>query len=133
MDYSIVQTDEVDVVDLSTVEEIPPDHDMRPIDEALGAEEMKVKLWYIDPGEEIQYHAHDQQEELFYVMAGTFSVKVGKSGEEEYREIGPGTFYRAGPRIGHGHRNVGDEQGVVLALGAPAVDDPGLNPHALDE
>ena len=133
MDFSIVQTEDLDVVNLSTVEEIPPDHDIRPVDEALGAERMKVKLWYIDPGEEITYHAHSEQEELYYVLEGTFSVKIGRSGEEEFHEVGPGTFYRAGPGVGHGHRNVGDEQGVVLALGAPAVEDPGLDPHSIDE
>jgi hypothetical protein len=35
--------------------------------------------------------------------------------------------------VGHGHRNVGDDTGIVLAFGTPAVDDPGLNPHQLDE
>ena len=133
MDYAIVHTDDVDVVDLSTVEEIPPEHDIRPVDEALGVENAAVKLWYIDPGEEIGYHAHSEQEELYYVIEGTFSLKIGKSGEEEFREVGPGTFFRAGPGVGHGHRNVGDEQGIVLAFGAPPVEDPGLDPHELDE
>jgi uncharacterized cupin superfamily protein len=58
-------------------------------------------------------------------------LKLGPSGEEEYVEAGPGTFYRAGPETGHGHRNVGDTTGVVLAFGAPAVEDPGLDPHSL--
>ncbi|MFC7154943.1 cupin domain-containing protein [Halomarina halobia] len=133
MGYEIVHTDDVPLTDLSRVEEIPPDLDIRPIDEALETENLKVKLWYFEPGEEIQYHAHAEQEELYYILKGTFSLKVGESGEEEIVEAGPGTFYAAGPMTGHGHRNVGDEQGVVLALGAPAVDDPGLDPHSLDE
>jgi mannose-6-phosphate isomerase-like protein (cupin superfamily) len=133
MDYRIVHTDDIDLVDLSTVEEIPPDHDMRPVDEALGAEEVRLKLWYIEPDEQIGYHAHSEQEELYYVVEGTFSVKIGRSGEEDVEEVGPGTFFRAGPKIGHGYRNVGDERGVVLAIGAPPVDDPGLDPHDLDE
>lgn len=132
MDYGIVQTDDVRVTDLSDVEEIPPDLDIRSIDEALGTDEMNVKLWYFDPGEEIQYHAHAEQEELYYVLEGEFSVKIGPSGEEEYHEIGPGTFYAAGPETGHGHRYTGDDQGIVLAIGAPAVEDPGLDPHDLD-
>ncbi|WP_049996740.1 cupin domain-containing protein [Halococcus sediminicola] len=132
MDHGIVQTDDVRVTDLSDVEEIPPDLDIRSIDEALGTDEMNVKLWYFDPGEEIQYHAHAEQEELYYVLEGEFSVKIGPSGEEEYHEIGPGTFYAAGPETGHGHRYTGDDQGIVLAIGAPAVEDPGLDPHDLD-
>ena len=132
MDHGIVQTDDVRVTDLSDVEEIPPDLDIRSLDEALGTDEMNVKLWYFDPGEEIQYHAHSEQEELYYVLEGEFSVKIGPSGEEEYHEIGPGTFYAAGPETGHGHRYTGDDQGIVLAIGAPAVEDPGLDPHDLD-
>ncbi|WP_256687363.1 cupin domain-containing protein [Halococcus qingdaonensis] len=132
MDHGIVHTDDVRVTDLSDVEELPPDLDIRSIDDALGTDETNVKLWYFDPGEEIQYHAHSEQEELYYVVEGEFSVKLGRSGEEEIHEVGPGTFYAAGPEIGHGHRYMGDDQGIVLAIGAPAVEDPGLDPHDLD-
>jgi quercetin dioxygenase-like cupin family protein len=130
-DYEVVHLEDVPVTDLSEVEGVPPDLDIRPVGTALGAEEMRATVWYFEPGEEIQYHAHAEQEELFYVLEGTFSLKLGRSGEEEYVEAGPGTFWVAKPEVGHGHRNVGDEQGVVLALGAPPVDDPGLDPHSL--
>jgi uncharacterized cupin superfamily protein len=131
MAYGVVNLEDVDVTDLSEVESIPPDHDIRAVGDALGLEQSKLNVWYIEPGEEITYHAHGEQEEVYYVMEGTFSLKLGPSGEEEYVEVGPGTFYRAGPETGHGHRNVGDTTGVVLAFGAPAVDDPGLDPHSL--
>lgn len=133
MGYEVVHTDDVELTDLSEVEEIPPDLDIRAVDEALGTEQMKVKLWYFDPGEEIQYHAHSEQEELYYILQGEFSLKLGRSGEEEFVEAGPGTFYVAGPETGHGHRYVGDDRGIVLALGAPAVEDPGLDPHSLED
>lgn len=102
------------------------------VDDALGAERMRVKLWRFEPGEEVEYHAHAEQEELFYVLDGQFSLKLGRSGEEEYVEVGPGTFWVAGPGVGHGHRCIGDEEGVVLAVGAPPVHAPGLDPHELD-
>ncbi len=130
--YEVVDTDDVPLQDLSESEEMPPDLNIRAIDAALGTEQIGVKLWYFEPGEEIGYHAHNEQEELFYVLEGEFSLKLGESGEEEYVEAGPGTFWVAGPEMGHGHRCVGDEQGVVLAIGAPYVDDPGLDPHSLD-
>jgi uncharacterized cupin superfamily protein len=130
--YEVVDTDDVPLQDLSESEEMPPDLNIRAIDAALGTEQIGVKLWYFEPGEEIGYHAHSEQEELFYVLEGEFSLKLGESGEEEYVEAGPGTFWVAGPEMGHGHRCVGDEQGVVLAIGAPYVDDPGLDPHSLD-
>lgn len=133
MEYEVIDLENAPITDLSEIEEVPPDLNVKPIGNQLGLSEMRATVWYFDPGEEISYHAHSEQEELFFVLEGEFSLKLGRSGEEEYAEAGPGTFWAAGPEIGHGHRNVGDERGVVLALGAPSVDDPGLNPHALEE
>lgn len=133
MDYEVVHIDDVPTTDLSAVEEVPPDLTIAALDEVLGTDHVKLKLWHFDPGEEIRYHAHSEQEEIFYVLEGEFSLKLGRSGEEEYVEAGPGTFWIAKPEIGHGHRCVGDERGVVLAIGAPAVEDPGIDPHALEE
>ncbi|MFC6798066.1 MULTISPECIES: cupin domain-containing protein [unclassified Haladaptatus] len=132
MEYGVAHTNDVPVTDLSEIDELPPDLDIRAIDEALGLDQMNAKLWYLDPGEQIGYHAHSEQEEFYYVIQGEFSLKLGKSGEEEIREAGPGTFFAAGPEIGHGYRNVGDETGLVLAIGSPPVEDPGLDPHQLD-
>lgn len=132
MEYEVVQTEDVPITDLSEIDGVPPDLDIRDIDASLGAQEILLKLWYFEPGEEIQYHAHSEQEEVYYAVEGEFSLKLGRSGKEEYVEVGPGAFWIARPEVGHGHRYVGDDRGVVLAVGAPPVDDPGLDPHALD-
>ncbi|PSQ18295.1 cupin domain-containing protein [Halobacteriales archaeon QS_8_69_26] len=132
MDYEVVHTDDVDRTDLSEIDAVPPDLDIRAIDEVLGLEEMQAKIWYFQPGEEIAYHAHSEQEELYFVLEGEFSLKLGRSGETEIREVGPGAFWVAKPEVGHGHRYLGGDEGAVLALGAPAVHDPGLDPHDLD-
>lgn len=58
---------------------------------------MRMNVWYIDPDEGISYHAHSEQEELLYVAEGTFSLKLGRSGETEAVEAGPGTWWAAGP------------------------------------
>lgn len=133
MEYEVVDVEDVPVTDLSEIDEVPPDLDIKPVGKQLGSSEMRVTVWYFEPGEEIQYHAHSEQEELYFVIEGTFSLKLGRSGQAEYVEADPGTFWVAGPEIGHGHRNVGDERGVVLAVGAPAVDDPGFDPHSLED
>lgn len=133
MDYKVVDLDDVPAKDLSEIEDVPPDLDIRPVGEHLGLSEIRATVWYFEPGEEIQYHAHSEQEELYFVLEGEFSLKLGRSGDEEYVDAGPGTFWVARPKIGHGHRNVGDERGVVLSFGAPPVEDPGLDPHTLDE
>ena len=133
MDYEVMHTDDVPITDLSEMEEIPPDLDIRPVGQMMGVSNMAVTLWYFEPGEEIQYHAHSEQEELYYVIEGEFSLKMGRSGDEEFQEVGPGTFWVAEPKIGHGHRYIGDDEGIVLAVGAPNVEDPGLDPHSLDD
>jgi quercetin dioxygenase-like cupin family protein len=132
MEYKVLNTEDVPITDLSGIEEIPPDLDIRDVGTALGSKEMMLKMWYFEPGEEIQYHAHSEQEEVYYAIEGEFSLKLGRSGEEEYVEVGPGAFWIARPEVGHGHRYVGDDRGVVLAIGAPPVEDPGLDPHSLD-
>jgi quercetin dioxygenase-like cupin family protein len=107
--------------------------DLKALDYALNTEHVKLKVWYFDPDEEVRYHAHAEQEEIYYVIQGQFSLKIGRSGETEIVELDPGSVYRVGPEVGHGHRCVGDEPGIVLAIGAPNVSDPGLDPHSLNE
>ena len=132
MEYEVLDLDEAPVTDLSEIEALPPDLDVRPVGDLLGLERMRATVWYFEPGEEIQYHAHSEQEELYYVVEGEFSVKLGRSGEEEYVDVEAGALWAAGPEIGHGHRYVGDGRGVILSVGAPAVEDPGLDPHQLE-
>ena len=124
MEYEVLDLDEAPVTDLSEIEALPPDLDIRPVGDLLGLERMRATVWYFEPDEEIQYHAHSEQEELYYVVEGEFSVKLGRSGEEEYIDVEAGALWAAGPEIGHGHRYVGDDRGVVLSVGAPAVEDP---------
>lgn len=133
MEYNVVDTEDVSRTDLSEVEELPPDLDIRAVDEALDSQNVAMKIWYFDEGEEITYHAHSEQEELFYVLEGEFSLKLGRSGEEEFVDADEGTFWVAAPEIGHGHRCVSEDGGAVLAIGAPAVEDPGIDPHSLAE
>ena len=132
MEYGVVLPDDAPRTDLSELDDIPVDLDVRSIGDALGLENMRINVWFFDPGDEIGYHAHSEQEECYYILKGDFSLKLGKSGDTELVEAGPGTFFAAGPGIGHGHRYVGDDEGIVLAIGAPAEDDPGLDPHQLD-
>lgn len=133
VDYNVVDIDDVPETDLSDIDAVPPDLNIRSVGDSLGLSNMRCTVWYFEPGEEIQYHAHSEQEELYFVLEGEFSLKLGKSGEEEYVDAGPGTFWVAKPKIGHGHRYVGDEEGIVISFGAPPVEDPGLDPHSLDD
>ncbi|MEF8812944.1 MAG: cupin domain-containing protein [Halovenus sp.] len=128
----IADTDDVPLVDLSDRDDVKPTVGIRPVDEVLDLEEMGAKLWYFEPGEEVGYHAHPDEEELYYVIEGEFSVKMGPADDPTYETVGPGTFFAAGPYEPHGHRCVGDDQGIVLALGAPGdSSDDVLDPYEM--
>lgn len=140
VDYEIIHSEDIPNRTLSEVyreyierdeDKSPPEVTVQDIDTALGTEKIQVKLWHFHPGDEIEYHAHTEQEELYYILEGKFSVKLGRSGETEIVEAGPGTFFAAAPEIGHGHRYIGEDKGVILAIGAPPADDPGRDPHQL--
>ena len=60
----------------------------------------------------------------------TWSWSGGREGFESPRALSRRDSLS--PEIGHGHRYVGDDRGVVLSVGAPAVEDPGLDPHQLE-
>ncbi|ELY37746.1 hypothetical protein [Natronorubrum tibetense] len=67
------------------------------------------------------------------MLEGTLSLKLGRSDEEEFVEVDEGRFWVAAPKIGHGHRCISEDGGAVLAIGAPPVEDPGLDPHSLGD
>jgi quercetin dioxygenase-like cupin family protein len=133
MEYGVTDTEAIPITDLSQTDAVPVDLNIRDIDGALGCETIAAKIWHFEEGEEIGYHAHAEQEELFYVLDGTFSVKLGRSGEAEYVEVDAGSVWAAAPMIGRGHRCISEGGGAVLAIGAPNVDDPGLDPHDLSD
>ena len=65
MEYEVLDLDEAPVTDLSEIEALPPDLDIKPVGDLLGLEKMRATVWYFEPGEEIQYHAHSEQEEPY--------------------------------------------------------------------
>jgi quercetin dioxygenase-like cupin family protein len=129
----VVRTEDVPLVDLGDRDDIHPDVSIRPVDEVLGMGHLGVKLWYFEPGEEVGFHAHSEEEELYYVLEGEFSLKLGSADDPTYETVGPGSFFGARPKEPHGHRCVDDEGGVVLAIGAAAESgDEVLDPYDPD-
>lgn len=43
------------------------------------------------------------------------------------------TFWVASPKVGHRHWCVSENDGAVLAIGTPLVEDPDLDLHSLDD
>ncbi len=87
--------------------------------EQLHTEEMRPRLWRFQPGDQLSYHIHEQQEELFYVVEGTGQMLVGS--DRELVEIPEGGFFKPGIKTPRQLRNDTDEESVWLIVGAPNV------------
>jgi uncharacterized cupin superfamily protein len=89
----------------------------RPLSKALGASELNLNYYELEPGESFAfgYHAHTGQEEVFYVRSGrvTFETEAGDVavGAGEAVRFAPGEYQRGS--------NEGSERVVALAFGAP--------------
>ncbi|PSP95688.1 cupin domain-containing protein [Halobacteriales archaeon QS_1_68_44] len=90
----------------------------RPVGTALGTEHMGLRLYELNPGESTAfgYHAHENQEEVFYVIDGTLAFET-EAGEVE---VGAGEAIRFEPGEFQRSRNAGEGRARVLGIGAPA-------------
>lgn len=89
----------------------------RSVSGALGAEDVALNYYELEPGESFAfgYHRHEGQEEIVYVMEGTatFETEAGdvEVGADEAIYFAPGEWQQGWNRT--------DERVVALALGAP--------------
>jgi uncharacterized cupin superfamily protein len=88
-----------------------------PLTDALGATNLALNYYELDPGESFAYglHAHESQEEVFYVVAGTVTFRT----DDGDVEVGAGELVRFGPGEFQRGVNEGDDRVRALALGAP--------------
>ena len=116
MGYRTIDPDDVEPMDDRPCE-------TRPIADAAGLGNLGCRLYRVDPGEQIPlaYHYHDEQEEFFYVVSGRLHVET-PDGEFV---VPAGQLFVADPESPHRAFAPGDadESAVVLAAGAPRVDD----------
>lgn len=134
--YALTHVDDVPVTHMADIEDMPKKFhplDVRNVDEVLETEKMKVKMWYIPSGSVMGAHGHSQQEELYYVLQGTFSLRIGPPDNIETVEVKTGAFFAASPEVVRGYENVGEEEGRVLVVSSPNVDEPGIpEPEMVD-
>ena len=89
----------------------------RALSKPLGATDVALNYYELEPGDSFAfgYHAHGDQEEVFYLQAGrvTFETEDGPvtAAAGEVVRFGPGEYQRG--------VNEGDERVVALAIGAP--------------
>jgi mannose-6-phosphate isomerase-like protein (cupin superfamily) len=60
-------------------------------------------------------HIHFDTDEAFYVLSGTFRVKVG----DQVKDVGPGSFVFAPRGIPHAFVNTGKTEGRLLTVASP--------------
>ena len=90
---------------------------IRPLTDALGLSDFAMNYYELEPGESFAYgfHAHEKQEEVFYVQSGTVTFET----VEDEVEVVAGELVRFGPGEYQRGTNRGDERVVALAMGAP--------------
>jgi mannose-6-phosphate isomerase-like protein (cupin superfamily) len=64
-------------------------------------------------------HVHRRHSDLFYVLAGELTVRLGR--EDDRAAVAAGTLVRVPPLVVHGFRNAGEAELRYLNLHAPGV------------
>ena len=86
--------------------------------EATGGAISVLKGWH-KPGEGAPDHAHSDQEEIFFIVEGTYELTVG----EHTTTAGPGTIVFIPRRVVHRFKNVGDTTACMLDWSLPGGQD----------
>ena len=112
-------SDDFAIVDYADVEAEPFTEsavEHRKLTDALDATEMRVNAVELAPGEVLDPHAHERQEEIYVaVTAGQVDI------EGEIHDVPEGGVVRLGPDPLRGLCNHTDETHVWVLFGAPPV------------
>lgn len=78
----------------------------RIVDEAtVGSKKLIIAVRVLKPGEVVEPHKHEVEEQFYLVLSGKGIVKIG----EEEREVGPLDAVYIPPKTLHSSKAVGDE------------------------
>ena len=97
-----------------TIDELGEGYGFRTVRQALGVESFGVNVVVMPPNYDGFFHYHDEQDELYFVHAGTARVEVGS----EERLLGPGGMVHVRSTTPRRVSNAGDEDLVVFIVGA---------------
>ena len=97
-----------------SLDELGDGYGFRKIRRPLGVSAFGVNAIVMPPGFEGFLHYHDEQDELYFVHAGTARVEV--DGEE--RLLGPGGLVHVESTTPRRLSNAGEDDLVVLVVGA---------------
>ena len=96
------------------VDELGEGYGFRKVRQALGVEAFGVNVIVMPPGYEGFFHYHEEQDELYFVHAGTARVEI----EGEDRLLGPGGMVHVSSTTPRRVSNGGADDLVVLVVGA---------------
>jgi mannose-6-phosphate isomerase-like protein (cupin superfamily) len=111
----------------------------RKVRKGLEVTAFGVNAVVMPAGIESGFHAHERQEELYFVHRGTLEMEFGDGSR---RRLEAGTFARVDAPMMRKLRNVGDEDAVYLCVGGKGgyvgrdgripQDDPGPRARRID-
>ncbi len=110
MSYAVFRPSELDWVSRAEV-----DRSVARLSDAMTL--MRANVWRFGPGTKGVRHSERVQEELFVVLAGRPSMYLGE--ESERTDLEPGALVVVAPGTPLQVANRGDEDAVVLIVGAP--------------
>jgi quercetin dioxygenase-like cupin family protein len=87
------------------------------LSDQLGAAHTRSNLWRYEPGARGRRHVHSEQEETFFVVAGTMTIYLGEPPER--REVAAGGVVHVAPGTPLQTVNHGAEDLLVYAYGSP--------------
>src|SRR5258705_10734015 len=86
--------------------------------EATGGA-ISVLMGWLKPGEGPSDHVHFNQEEIFFIIEGTYEMTVG----DQTSTVGPGTIGFIPRNVVHRFKNIGDTTGCMLDWSLPGGQD----------
>ncbi|HEY7380855.1 MAG TPA: cupin domain-containing protein [Gaiella sp.] len=98
---------------VGSIDELGEGYGFRKVRQALGVTAFGVNVVVMPPGFEGFFHYHDEQDELYFVHAGTARVEI----EGEVRTLGPGALVHVESTTPRRISNGGDDDLVMLVVG----------------
>ncbi|WP_435346562.1 cupin domain-containing protein [Haloarchaeobius sp. HRN-SO-5] len=107
----------VDIDDVEPAFFADSDVDRRGLSDHLNTQDLSINYYALEPGQSLSggMHTHMDQEEVFYVVDGTVTFET----PDEEVAVGPHEAVRFARGDFQTSVNDGDEDAVVIALGAP--------------
>lgn len=102
---------------VSSLDELGSGPGFRKVRAALDVTAFGVNAIVLPPGFVSHTHVHDEQEELYFVHAGTVRFTLGHPGAAESVDVGPGGLLRVAPETPRRFEAVGETEAVYLCVG----------------